>query len=88
LAAEGAAKGASKASVAFQRGVQALAQYVAREGADKPVSRGHVERIVVESQEEPVEHRLGVWLSNTKSRRDKLTQEQRVALAELGLNWA
>ncbi|MFF3585016.1 DEAD/DEAH box helicase [Streptomyces mirabilis] len=87
-AAEGAAKGASKASVAFQRGVQALAQYVAREGADKPVSRGHVERIVVESQEEPLEHRLGVWLSNIKSRRDKLTQEQRVALAELGVEWA
>ncbi|MFI8817720.1 MULTISPECIES: helicase associated domain-containing protein [unclassified Streptomyces] len=32
--------------------------------------------------------RLGVWLSNTKSRRDRLTQEQRAALAELGVEWA
>jgi surface antigen len=32
--------------------------------------------------------RLGVWLSNTKSRRDKLDQEQRAALAALGMEWA
>ncbi|TDT97264.1 helicase associated protein [Streptomyces sp. 846.5] len=31
--------------------------------------------------------RLGVWISNTKSRRDKLTAEQLAALAELGLQW-
>ncbi|WP_374214015.1 helicase, partial [Streptomyces sp. A3M-1-3] len=30
----------------------------------------------------------GVWVSNTKSRRDKLTQEQLAALAELGVEWA
>ncbi|MFD9224965.1 helicase associated domain-containing protein [Streptomyces sp. NPDC060064] len=65
-----------------------MAQYVAREGADKPVPRGHLEPIVVEGQEEPVEHRLGVWVSNTKSRRDKLTDPQRAALAELGMEWA
>jgi hypothetical protein len=29
----------------------------------------------------------GVWVSNTKSRRDKLTDPQRTALTELGLNW-
>ncbi|CAM5531164.1 helicase [Kitasatospora aureofaciens] len=31
---------------------------------------------------------LGVWISNTKSRRDKLTPEQRTTLAELGVDWA
>ncbi|MEU9015659.1 helicase associated domain-containing protein [Streptomyces sp. NPDC048479] len=65
--------------------MQALAQYIAREGADKPVPRGHLEPLVVEGQQELMEHRLGVWLSNTKSRRDKLTHDQRTALAELGM---
>ncbi|MFJ9483823.1 Helicase associated domain protein [Streptomyces mirabilis] len=88
LAGPRATKSPSKAEQAFQRGVQALAQYVAREGADKPVSRGHVERIVVEGQEESVEHRLGVWVSNIKSRRDKLTQDQLDTLRELGIEWA
>ncbi|MFH9958435.1 helicase associated domain-containing protein [Streptomyces roseolus] len=32
--------------------------------------------------------KLGVWLSNTKSRREKLTVEQRAALAALGMEWA
>ncbi|MFJ7948847.1 helicase [Streptomyces sp. NPDC096354] len=32
--------------------------------------------------------RLGVWTSNTKTRRDGLTPEQRSALAELGVKWA
>ncbi|MFE7245058.1 helicase [Streptomyces sp. NPDC057580] len=32
--------------------------------------------------------KLSVWASNTRSRRDKLTQEQRAALAELGVEWA
>lgn len=77
-----------KTSTAFQRGVAALAQYIAREGADVPVPRGHIEPLMVEGQEEPVEHRLGVWLSNTKSRRDRLTDPQRAALAELGVEWA
>lgn len=31
---------------------------------------------------------LGVWVSNTKSRRDKLTAEQLAALAALGVQWA
>ena len=46
--AKDAPAGAIKASMAFQRGVQALTQYVAREGADKPISRGHVERIAMD----------------------------------------
>ncbi len=66
-AAKGTAKGQGKATTAFQRGVAALAQYIAREGADVPVPRGHLEPVVVEGQEQPVEHRLGVWISNTKT---------------------
>ncbi|MGA5552748.1 helicase associated domain-containing protein, partial [Streptomyces pseudogriseolus] len=36
----------------------------------------------------PVTVKLGVWVSNTKSRRDRLAAEQLEALAELGINWA
>lgn len=32
--------------------------------------------------------RLGVWITNTKSRRDKLTADKLQALAALGLEWA
>ncbi|MGY3685063.1 helicase [Streptomyces sp. NBC_00654] len=32
--------------------------------------------------------KLGVCISNTKSRRDRLTQEQREVLAGLGMEWA
>ncbi|MCK8438528.1 helicase [Streptomyces sp. D2-8] len=32
--------------------------------------------------------KLGVWVSNTKSRRDKLAQDQLTALRELGVEWA
>lgn len=32
--------------------------------------------------------KLGVWVSNTKSRRDKLTADQLQRLADLGLEWA
>jgi superfamily II DNA or RNA helicase len=84
--AKGAMKGPSKASQAFQRGLTALTQWVEREGADRPVPRGHSEEITVNG--EPVTVKLGVWVSNTKSRRDKLTQEQLAALAELGIDWA
>ncbi|MFE4687508.1 hypothetical protein ACFRNJ_43190 [Streptomyces sp. NPDC056721] len=48
--------------------------------------RGHVERIVIDDQEH--ELKLGIWCSNIKSRRDKLTPPQRAALAELGVEWA
>ncbi|WP_190078601.1 helicase associated domain-containing protein, partial [Streptomyces daghestanicus] len=37
---------------------------------------------------EAVPVKLGVWISNTKSRRDKLTAEQLGALRELGVQWA
>ncbi|MEU2867345.1 helicase associated domain-containing protein, partial [Streptomyces mirabilis] len=85
-AAKRATKGPSKAEQAFQRGLAALAQWIQREGTQKAVPRGHVEAVVVDGQEH--QHKLGVWISNTKSRRDKLTQEQLEALRELGMQWA
>jgi superfamily II DNA or RNA helicase len=87
-AAGGAAKGAGKAVQAFQRGLAALTQWVEREGTDRPVPRGHTEHVAVGDHSEPVTVRLGVWMSNTRSRRDKLTGEQRHALRELGVDWA
>lgn len=32
--------------------------------------------------------KLGVWVSHTESRRDKLTADQLASLAELGMDWA
>ncbi|MFF8391838.1 helicase associated domain-containing protein, partial [Cellulosimicrobium funkei] len=87
-AAKGATKGQGKAQQAFQRGLAALTQWVEREGADRPVPRGHSEEIVVDGEAEPVTVKLGVWVSNTKSRRDKLASEQQAALAALGVPWA
>ncbi|GGV51021.1 helicase [Streptomyces spectabilis] len=86
-AATPTAKGPSKAQQAFQRGVQALAQYIAREGHHR-VPRAHVEEIAVEGEAASVVVRLGVWVSNTKSRRGKLAQDQLAALRELGVEWA
>ncbi|MFG3350188.1 Helicase associated domain protein [Streptomyces sp. NPDC048018] len=86
-AAGRATKGPSKAQQAFQRGLTALAQWVEREG-HQPVPRSHAEEITVDGEAEPVTVKLGVWVSNTKSRRDKLTQDQLDALRELGVEWA
>ncbi|MEU5743717.1 Helicase associated domain protein [Streptomyces tendae] len=83
-----AAKGPSKAQAAFHRGLAALTQWVEREGADRPVPRGHGEEIAVDGEAEPVAVKLGVWLSNTRARRDKLTAGQLEALRELGVRWA
>ncbi|MFD5309012.1 DEAD/DEAH box helicase [Streptomyces ardesiacus] len=85
-ATKGAAKGPTKAQHAFQRGLTALAQWVEREGAQRPVPRGAVVELVVDG--EPVPVRLGVWVSNTRARRDSLTAEQLDALRELGMQWA
>ncbi|WP_406324891.1 Helicase associated domain protein [Streptomyces sp. NBC_01617] len=87
-AAKGPAKRPSKAQQAFQRGLKALAQWVEREGANRPVPRGHSEEIAVDDETEPVVVKLGVWVSNTKTRRDKLTHEQLHALQALGVDWA
>jgi hypothetical protein len=86
-AAGRATKGPNKAQQAFQRGLAALAQWVEREG-HRPVPRGHAEEIAVEGEAALVVVKLGVWVSNTKSRRNKLTQDQLDALRELGVEWA
>ncbi|MEV4744264.1 Helicase associated domain protein [Streptomyces sp. NPDC049555] len=78
----------SKAQQAFQRGLEALTQWVEREGAHRPVPRGHAEEITVEDETEPVTVKLGVWVSNTKQRRHKLTPDQQDALRKLGMAWA
>ncbi|MFE7328167.1 helicase associated domain-containing protein [Streptomyces sp. NPDC057565] len=74
--------GATKGSDAFQRGVTALQQYVQREGTTV-VSRAHVERLP-----DGTEHRTGIWISNQKTRRDKLSEQQLATLAKLGVEWA
>ncbi|MEU3136347.1 Helicase associated domain protein [Streptomyces sp. NPDC006854] len=76
-----AAVPAGKSPGAFERGITALTQYAAREGR-VAVPRAHVE----ETPHGPV--RLGTWVSNTRSRRAKLTGEQREQLAALGIDWA
>ncbi|MGW7318423.1 Helicase associated domain protein [Streptomyces sp. NPDC054865] len=87
-AASRGAKGPSKAQQAFQRGLEALTRWVEREGAHRPVPRAHGEEIAVEGEAEPVVVKLGVWVSNTKSRRNKLTADQLASLAKLGVDWA
>ncbi|MFE4218641.1 Helicase associated domain protein [Streptomyces sp. NPDC056844] len=74
--------GRGAASGAFERGVAALVQYRAREG------RVVVPRSWSEELPDGTSVRLGVWLSNTRSRRVGLTSEQRAQLVELGVDWA
>ncbi|MBT2381734.1 Helicase associated domain protein [Streptomyces sp. ISL-111] len=79
---EAPAKPSTAPVSAFEKGVAALAQYKTREGS-VTVPRGHVERL-----NDGSEVRLGVWLTNTKTRRAKLSANKLQALANLGLNWA
>nr|WSU71437.1 Helicase associated domain protein [Streptomyces anulatus] len=76
-----AGKGKREGAGAFEQGITALTQYAAREGR-VVVPRAHIE----ETPHGPV--RLGTWISNTRSRREKLSTEQRERLAGLGLEWA
>ncbi|WP_089107079.1 DEAD/DEAH box helicase [Streptomyces hyaluromycini] len=71
---------------AFERGVAAFTQYRERTGSVGPVSRSHEEVIVIDGEEVTV--KLGVFLSNTKTRRAKLSADRLVQLAALGLEWA
>ncbi|MFB7224513.1 helicase associated domain-containing protein [Streptomyces sp. NPDC056227] len=73
--------GSGKGGAAFKKGLEALAQYVEREGAMP--GRGHVEVLP-----DGTEHRTGIWIGNQKARRDKLDAEQLRTLAELGVQWA
>ncbi|GAA1923569.1 DEAD/DEAH box helicase [Streptantibioticus ferralitis] len=82
---EDPAKARKSGMGAFERGVAALQQYKARTGS-VTVSRGHVETVVIGGEEHAV--KLGVFLSNSRSRRAKLTSDRLRALAELGLEWA
>ncbi|MFE7056904.1 Helicase associated domain protein [Streptomyces californicus] len=69
----------------FERGIAALGQYAAREGHLK-VPRQHIETVVIDGQEYEV--KPGVFLSNSKTRRTRLTDGQRARFAALGLDWA
>ncbi|RKT02173.1 helicase-like protein [Streptomyces sp. 3211.6] len=77
-----AASRAGRGREAFDKGLQALQQYLEREGGGTP-GRGHVERLPDGS-----EHRTGVWLANQRQRRDRLHPDQLQALADLGQEWA
>ncbi|WP_438297213.1 helicase associated domain-containing protein [Streptomyces sp. HUAS TT7] len=81
----GAKAGSVRGAEAFTRGLAALAQYVEREQRTV-IPRQHTERITVDGHEH--EARLGVWVSNHKSRRDKLNEQQLAQLAALGIDWA
>ncbi|MFF2789811.1 helicase associated domain-containing protein [Streptomyces sp. NPDC058049] len=76
-----AASGPRTGGAAFQKGLKALQQYIAREG-------GLPGRAVVERLPDGTEHRTGIWIANQKARRDKLDQAQLQALADLGIEWA
>ncbi|MFH9118375.1 helicase associated domain-containing protein [Streptomyces globisporus] len=52
------------------------------------LDRGAVVEVAVDGEADPVPVKLGVWISNTKARRDKLDQEQLDALRKLGMVWA
>lgn len=78
----------------FQQGLTAPTQWVEREGASRPVPRAHGEEIAVDGETEPVMVmvmvmvKLGVRVSNPKTRRDELTTGRLAALAKLGVDWA
>ncbi|MGW7193702.1 Helicase associated domain protein, partial [Streptomyces sp. NPDC054838] len=75
------ASGPGTGGGAFQKGLQALTQYIAREG--RLPGRG-----VVQALPDGTEHRTGIWVMNQQQRRDRLDAEQLASLAELGIHWA
>lgn len=90
-AREGAAAGGGvvlASASAWEKGVAALRRFHTREGHVR-VPRKHVETISIDRGgdggviEEQV--RLGVWRSNVRSRRERLSEEQRGEATELGL---
>ncbi|MFE2140510.1 Helicase associated domain protein [Streptomyces sp. NPDC059456] len=80
--AAGTTSTSGRGTEAFQKGIQALTQYLAREGGGTP-GRSHTECLPDGS-----EHRTGVWLANQKARRDRLSPDQLAALTHLGIHWA
>lgn len=75
---------ASGRGAAWDRGLRAARQYQAREG-HLTVPRSHVEP--VRDDDDGQEHavKLGVWLSNQRSRRNALSTERAALLTEIGL---
>ncbi len=76
---------AGKGAGAFERGIAAVAQYAQREGHLR-IPRQHTELVVIDGQEHQV--KAGVFLTNHKSRRTKLTAAKLDAFAALGVDWA
>ncbi|MFJ9552060.1 helicase associated domain-containing protein, partial [Streptomyces erythrochromogenes] len=70
---------------AFHKGLQALTQYTTRTGS-VTVPRTHVETVNINGEEHTM--KLGIWLTNTKTRRGKLDHTQLDLLAKLGIDWA
>lgn len=77
-----AAKGSGGRAAAWERNLRAARQYRDREGTLTGVPRGHVETVTDDGQEHAV--KLGVWLTNQRTRRAKLPAERVEALAALG----
>ena len=76
-----AAKGGGGREAAWQRSLAAARQYRAREG-HLTVPRQHVETMVDDGGQEHT-IKLGVWLSNQRSRRTTLSAERVAALDPL-----
>lgn len=74
-------------AAAFELGLQAARQYLQREGTLEGVSRKHQEVVVDPATGTEHTIRLGVWISNVKSRRGSLTPERAAALNDLGIRW-
>ena len=72
-------------AAAWQRGLTAARQYREREGTLDGVSRKHIETVI--DDQGVTEVKLGVWLTNQKTRRASLTPERATALNELGIRW-
>lgn len=70
-------------AAAWERGVAAARAYREREGTLGGVPRAHVETVEHAGERHPV--KLGVWLSNQRSRRAKLPADRAAVLAELGV---
>ncbi|MFE7758531.1 Helicase associated domain protein [Streptomyces sp. NPDC057429] len=85
LPAAPAANAKTSSAGAFERGVLALAQYKMRTGT-VTVPRAHIEHVVVDGEEHSV--KLGVFLTNSKTRRAKLPAAKLAVFAALGLEWA
>ncbi|MEV4969345.1 Helicase associated domain protein [Streptomyces sp. NPDC024062] len=79
------AKNTASTAGAFERGILALEQYKNRTGS-VTVPRAHIETVTIDGHEHGV--KLGVFLTNSKTRRAKLAADKLAVLAALGLDWA